>query len=117
VSDVLTILIASALILLLWEDRGPAVRILTARPLMLLGRISYSVYIWHYLLKFIALRDWEAVLGFEFRRGAVGSVLFVSALTALAIAVGYVSHMRLETPLRTYCNMALGKRLRYADSR
>jgi peptidoglycan/LPS O-acetylase OafA/YrhL len=71
------------------DDVGPS-RLLGVRPLMWVGAISYSLYLWHWpvlLLGRSHVRDWP---------GATGSILLV----AVAVALAAVSYRVVETPFR-----------------
>jgi len=75
-------------LLLASDDRSPAARLLTLPPVMYVGRISYSLYLWHWPI--IALGP--IVLATSWR----SSALYVVA-TAIAAVISF--HW-VETPLR-----------------
>lgn len=84
---------ASAIILAANERRTVAGRLLSRRPLVFIGLISYSLYLWHWpILVFskIAISKWFDLPSF-------GSRLL---LAVLAVAIATVSWRFVETPFR-----------------
>jgi SGNH domain (fused to AT3 domains)/Acyltransferase family len=76
-------------------------RFLSLSPLRFIGRISYSLYLWHWpLITFC--RDWGL---------AVGTPLMQLALFALSVAAAYLSWRFIEVPFRVPSRMAAWPRL------
>jgi peptidoglycan/LPS O-acetylase OafA/YrhL len=82
--------VAVVLISVVRQPRTPLGRLLAARPLVLLGRISYGVYLWHWPL--------YAVLTGS-RTGLTGPPLLAVRIAA-TIAVAAASYVLLERPVR-----------------
>ena len=71
------------------DDVGPS-RLLVIRPMVWVGAISYSLYLWHWPVLMFGrpyVRDWP---------GVTGSV----ALVAVAVVLAVVSYRVVETPFR-----------------
>ncbi|MGI8755296.1 MAG: acyltransferase family protein, partial [Acidimicrobiales bacterium] len=82
--------VVTALLLLGLQQRGPLVRVLSWRPFVLVGLVSYGLYLFHWPI--YALLD-GARLGF----GGVGLLLVRLVATAL---VAVVSYLVVERPVR-----------------
>ncbi len=79
---------------LIWAGRGgPAARLLESRPLLHFGRLSYSLYLWHWPLLALAAALSPALVDADSRAVRVGLVL-----TAWALAV--LSWRWIENPVR-----------------
>lgn len=76
----------------LLDPRGPLTRALSARPLVLLGRVSYGVYLWHWPI-FLVL-DGE-------RTGMTGLPLFTVRCAATLVAAG-ASWVLVEQPVQRW---------------
>lgn len=74
------------------EQRGVVARVLSWRPLVWLGTISYGVYLWHWPI-FLALNGE--------RTGWSGLSLF-AVRCAATVAIAYVSWWVIEQPLRRW---------------
>lgn len=74
------------------DPRGPLTRALSVRPLVLLGRISYGVYLWHWPV-FLVL-DGE-------RTGMTGLPLFAVRCAATLVAAG-ASWVLVEQPVQRW---------------
>ena len=82
--------IAILLVLIRAETEFVGIRwVLTARPMVYLGRISYSLYLWH----------WPVFVLFRWTIGLQGSVA-ASAATLIAIGAAGTSYRFIETPPR-----------------
>ena len=90
--------VGTALILMGATPDSKAAKLLSTRPLILLGLCSYSVYLWHYPL-FALVR---------YRTGGLGNDSKVF-LVALSIFVGWCSWRLIETPFRD--GARIGRRL------
>lgn len=84
-------LLTGALIITLADGRSPLARFFALRPLVWIGKLSYSIYLWHYPLlllmnprNFTGETPWFAYVG--------------QALVILAVSA--VSYYLVETPLR-----------------
>jgi peptidoglycan/LPS O-acetylase OafA/YrhL len=73
------------------EPRGATARVLAMRPLVLVGRISYGLYLWHWPV-FLALTSG--------RTGRQGTELFLLRC-AVTLAVAVASYLLVERPIRT----------------
>ena len=82
--------------------RGWSARLLSTPPLVLVGRISYGIYLWHWPL-FIAMN--------AERTGLQGPALFATRFL-VTLAVAWLSYVVVERPIRTG---ALSGRLRVAN--
>ncbi len=107
VADVISIALMALIVLLTWEDRGWVCHWLGARYLHAIGIYSYSIYMWHYLIKFIAQEDWEAYTGLALQSSATGSIIFVMFLTFMVIPISIWSYRSLEMPARKWVNLRL----------
>jgi peptidoglycan/LPS O-acetylase OafA/YrhL len=84
------IAIAAASILCFLDQRPDSLagRCLATRPLAYIGRISYGIYLWHYLIVVALVRDFDI-------RDSLPTVVLV---TVLSIAVAAASYRFLESP-------------------
>ena len=82
--------------------RGWSARLLSTTPLVLVGRISYGIYLWHWPM-FIAVN--------AERTGLQGIALF-TARCLVTLTMALVSYVAVERPIRTG---ALSGRLRFAN--
>ncbi|HEX9045153.1 MAG TPA: acyltransferase family protein, partial [Candidatus Limnocylindrales bacterium] len=92
--------VATAAVILGGQRQGPARWLLVRRPVRWLGRISYSLYLWHWpilVLPALALgRDLEPVE--------------VVPLAALSVAVGWASWRFVEEPFRRGWSPSVSRR-------
>lgn len=93
-------LLTGALIITLADGRSPLARFFALRPLVWIGKLSYSIYLWHYPLlllmnprNFTGETPWFAYMG--------------QALVILAVSA--ISYYVVETPLR---KGAIGKAIK-----
>ncbi|MCC7091936.1 MAG: acyltransferase [Nitrosomonas sp.] len=114
-ADVLSIALMALIVLLTWEDRGWVCRWLANRYLHTIGIYSYSIYMWHYLLKFIAQEDWEAYTGLPVQSSVIGSIIFVICLAILVIPISIWSYRSLEMPARKWVSLRLAFLLETKD--
>jgi peptidoglycan/LPS O-acetylase OafA/YrhL len=79
-------------------SKDPAWRLLTASPMVYLGKISYSLYLWHW-----------PVLGVT--RGLLldKSELYGALAIALSVALAALSYHYIEQPIRTRSKLARGR--------
>ena len=115
VADVISIALMALIVLLTWEDRGWVCRWLANRYLHAIGIFSYSIYMWHYLLKFIAQEDWEAYTGLPVQSSVTGSIIFVMCLAAFVIPISIWSYRSLEMPARKWVILRLAFLLERKD--
>ena len=71
-------------------DRGPIARVLSLRPLVGLGLISYGVYLWHWPVYVLLNED----------RAHLGGWWLVALRVAATLAIAVVSYVVLEQPIR-----------------
>ncbi|HMN75630.1 MAG TPA: acyltransferase [Burkholderiaceae bacterium] len=106
------ILFALALLILSTaDDRGPVARVLMSPPLLLLGTLSYSLYMTHWIF----YRLYWMYGGYVFS-GLAGSyspikvyALKVFLLVALTFALSYFTYRRIELPARWHLNRLLAR--------
>lgn len=83
--------VAGALLILLQPAQGPTGQLLASKPMVWLGELSYSLYLWHWpVLALLRYYTGEQVLDMPF------SLLFI----ALTLALASLSYYMLEVPLR-----------------
>lgn len=83
--------VAGALLILLQPAQGPAGQLLASKPMVWLGELSYSLYLWHWpVLALMRYYTGEQVLNMPF------SLLFIT----LTLALASLSYYTLEVPLR-----------------
>ena len=107
VADVISISLMAVVVLVTWEDRGILSNWLAARSLHTLGLFSYSIYMWHYLIKYIGLEDWESFIGLPVQSSILGSVIFVACLTVTVIPIAVWSYRSVEMPARKWVSLRL----------
>lgn len=83
----------AALLVLLALERGLMSRILSWRPLVLLGDISYSTYLLHGILLIPVVTRWDV-----FRR--LSDVQFAASFVAAVLVASYLSWAIIEVPAR-----------------
>lgn len=88
----------AALIILYAGTADPLGRILALRGPVMIGLISYSLYLWHY-----------PMLAFARRFPAGESPLFLAAVAAAAVLVAYLSYRFVETPVRRNAALTAGQ--------
>ncbi|PCE25211.1 hypothetical protein BWP39_11850 [Paraburkholderia acidicola] len=71
-------------------ESGPASWLLSVVPLQFLGRISYSVYLWH----------WPLILAYKERFGVAPVGLGAVGLMVGSVAFGWISYRYIEQPTR-----------------
>ncbi len=106
-ADVLSISLMALIVLVTWEDRGFLCNCLAKRHMHTIGLLSFSIYMWHYLIKFIAKNDWESYTGLPLQSSAAGSILFVACLIGLVIPISVCSYRFLEMPTRKWISLRL----------
>ena len=74
------------------EPSNPTTRLLSARPIRFIGKISYSLYLWHWPLLVIITK----YLG----TGRSPAAILKLALLAVAIVIAYLSWRWIEQPFR-----------------
>ncbi|MCC8996342.1 MAG: acyltransferase [Nitrosomonas sp.] len=106
-ADVLAIGLMALIVLTTWEDRGFLCQCLHARYIHTLGLLSFSIYMWHYLIKFIAKQDWENLTGIPVQSSVTGSLLFVACMIGLVMPIAICSYRYLEIPTRKWISLRL----------
>jgi peptidoglycan/LPS O-acetylase OafA/YrhL len=106
-ADVLSIGLMALIVLVTWEDRGSLCDWLATRPMHTIGLFSFSIYMWHYLIKFIGQRDWEYYTGLPVQSSVMGSVIFVISLMIVVIPISVWSYRFLEMPARKWTILKL----------
>lgn len=85
--------VAGALLVLSQPVQGPLGSLLASKPMIWLGELSYSLYLWHWpVLALLRYYTGSQVLDMSF------SLLFITLTLTLSI----LSYYALETPLRAY---------------
>lgn len=107
ITDVVSIGLMALIVLVTWEDRGILCKLLATRPLYTAGLFSFSIYMWHYLIKYIAQNDWESYTGLSLQSSVIGSMLFVACLMVLVIPISVWSYRFLEMPARKWITVRL----------
>ncbi|SFF16705.1 acyltransferase [Nitrosomonas sp. Nm166] len=106
-ADVISISLMALIVLVTWEDRGSLCNWLATRYLHTIGLFSYSIYMWHYLIKFIAQQDWEDYTGLPLQSSILGSLIFVACMVSLVIPISIWSYRSLEMPARKWVSFRL----------
>ena len=101
------IILMALIVWVTWEDRGYLCRCLDTRYLHTIGVLSFSIYMWHYLIKFIAKQDWEGLTGLPVQSSVMGSVLLVVCMIGLLIPIAVWSYRYLEMPTRKWISLRL----------
>jgi peptidoglycan/LPS O-acetylase OafA/YrhL len=99
------VLAACLLLPALAEGSAPLVRLFAWRPLVWVGTISFSLYLWH--AAFIPLRDLIAGIAAGLGPQAAG-MLANTATLALVLAFSSASHRWFEAPMRRWMRRAVG---------
>ncbi|TYP83857.1 MULTISPECIES: acyltransferase family protein [Nitrosomonas] len=107
ITDVVSIGLMAVIVLITWEDRGFLCKWLATRPLYTIGVFSFSIYMWHYLIKFAAQKDWESYTGLALQSSAAGSLLLITCMITLVIPIAIWSHRLLEIPARRWITSQL----------
>ena len=111
VIDVLVIALMALIVWVTWEDRGYLCACLDTRGLHMIGVLSFSIYMWHYLVQFVAKQDWESITGLPVESSVTGSILFVAGMVCSAISIATWSYRHLEMPARKWINLRLSDAL------
>lgn len=107
VTDILVIGLMALIVLVTWEDRGYLCTCLDTRYIHTIGLLSFSIYMWHYLIQFIAKQDWESFTGLPVESSVAGSILFVAGMIGSTISIAIWSYRHLEMPTRKWINLRL----------
>lgn len=106
-TDILSIGLMALIVLVTWEDRGFLCDCLNTRYIHTIGLLSFSIYMWHYLIKFIAKQDWESFTRLPVHSSAAGSILFVACMLGLVMPIAIWSYRYLEIPARKWVKLRL----------
>lgn len=85
-----------------WTDRGLLSRLLSVRPLMWLGDLSYSVYLNHVCLMAILGFFWSRTVPHVLGEGAANRIMWIIFTYAVVIAVSHLTYNRVERPARQW---------------
>jgi peptidoglycan/LPS O-acetylase OafA/YrhL len=95
----------AAVILVFALQRGYLSRLLSARPFLVLGEVSFAFYLFH-IIAFIYLTKYTALL----QPGRYGPQTRMGLLLAVIVAVSYLCHYCYERPMRGFVKwLLLGK--------
>lgn len=102
--DIVFALLSAALVLLTADDRGPIARCLQSRPLVKVGLISYSVYMVHYPVLYLAAKFHWFVFDVWARRGVADraplAILLAVVLALLVVRLSALTYRWVELPAR-----------------
>jgi len=107
VTDIVSIGLMAMIVLVTWEDRGYLCQCLDTRYMHTIGLLSFSIYMWHYLIKFIAQQDWESLTGLPVQSSVTGSILLVACMVGVVIPIAVWSYRYLEMPTRQWISLRL----------
>jgi peptidoglycan/LPS O-acetylase OafA/YrhL len=79
---------------------GLVTRLLSVRPLVGIGLISYSLYLWH----------WPVIVLARYRAGGQTDIRTTLVLLAIVLALSYLTYRHIETPIRRRGGHAFSKR-------
>lgn len=86
--------VSAALLLItagLGSDAGPATRLLSSRPLVSLGDVSFTIYLWH----------WPVLVFYQYHSNTVTPGAVAGSLIILAsVGLAYATHHLFERPLK-----------------
>ncbi len=110
-SQALVLVAFAALILATADDRGPLARALALRPLLLLGTLSYSLYMTHWIVyRLYWMYGQYAFSDLASRYSAVNVyALKVFILLALTIPLSLLTYHKIELPARWHLNRLLAR--------
>ena len=97
-ADPFVVLAFALLILTTWQDRGPVAAILSRRPVIWLGLLSYSIYLLH-----VPVRQAGYVVAGKFgldAQSAPDAAIFTLGCTLATIGLAQLCYHRFEMPAR-----------------
>ena len=105
VQDGLTILMAAIIILSLRFSAGQISKVLSSRPMVFLGEVSYGIYLWHGVVLIawleVAGRMPEVpVLGWPYRGPIAYALVVTASIVLISIGLAAASHRWIEEPVR-----------------
>ncbi|MEY2570868.1 MAG: hypothetical protein QOE63_1218 [Acidimicrobiaceae bacterium] len=108
VEGILVVDLATSLLLvgLLFDDRGPLRRLFSLAPVVLIGKVSYGLYLWHFPIDEIVTPD----------RTGLSSPLNQVVRLVITIAVVSASYLLIEQPALRVKQRFERDRLRAADA-
>ena len=93
-------------LLIRYGGTGPVSRLLACRPLVLVGKISYSLYLWHWpIIVFWRYAAYDQLASYDY----IGMFL-------LSLLLGCLSWRFVELPVRTSSTWAMGRSFAFATA-
>ncbi len=102
-SDLLAIIPFAVLLIASSRATGPLTRFINSRPLVLLGELSYSIYMTHWFLIGAVLWLWKGVTGLELQDSLGESTEWAALILSLVamILFSWVTYRYIEMPWRS----------------
>lgn len=91
---VICLLVAALITSLEWAPAGPAARLLSVRPVVWIGTISYGLYLWH----------WPVVVAVSEERTGLSGAPLLGARVVLSVGLAALCYHLVEAPLRRRIN-------------
>lgn len=91
-------------VILIWIINSErAKKILSLKPLVFIGKISYGLYLMHWIIVIIIMSNWESIIGF-FKHGylAYPIMMFVEVISSIILAT--LVYFYIETPFINFAN-------------
>lgn len=100
--DLVIVLLFAVAVPLVVRDSGVASWILNAPVIVLLGELSYALYLVHGLVQIGASRLLSSILISDLALSPMHSLAFMIGLLGLAVLIAYCAHRTIEVPARGY---------------